>query len=87
MLKGQGVGDMALVLQQSGLRWCGRVLRRDDEDWVKKCMEHEVGGSGPRGGPERTWREVVRGDCRARGLDEEDAVDRCGWRGMVGEAR
>jgi len=28
-----GVDDMALVLQRSRLRWCGQVLR-DDDDWV-----------------------------------------------------
>jgi len=26
---------------------------------VKKCMEHEVEGSRPRGRPKRTWKEVV----------------------------
>jgi len=82
-----GVDDMALVLRRSGLRWCGRVLRRGGEDWVRRCVEREVGGSGPGGGPRRTWREVVREDCQARELDREDAVDRCGWRRMVGEAR
>ena len=82
-----GVDDMALVLQQNRLRWCGHVLRKDDEDWVKRCMEHEVEGSGPGGGPGRTWREVVREDCQARGLSREDAMDRCGWREVMKEAR
>jgi len=40
-----------LVLQQKRLRWYGHVLRKDDDDWVKKCMEHEVEGSRPRGRP------------------------------------
>jgi len=35
------------------------VLRKDDDDWVKKCMEHEVKGSRPRGRPKKTWKEVV----------------------------
>jgi len=65
----------------------GHVLRGDDEDWVKKCMEHEVEGSRPRGRPGKTWKEVVREDCRARKLNKEDAVDRCEWRRMIGEAR
>ena len=82
-----GVGDIALVLQQNRLRWCGHVLRRDGEDWVRKCMEHEVEGSGPRGGPRKTWREVVREDCQARKLNKGDAVDRCKWGKMMGEAR
>ena len=37
-----GVDDIALVLQQNRLRWYSHVLRKDDDDWVKKCMEHEV---------------------------------------------
>ena len=36
---------------EAALRWYGHVLRKDDEDWVKKCMEHEVEGSRPRGRP------------------------------------
>ena len=24
------------------LRWYGHVLREEDNDWVKKCMEYEV---------------------------------------------
>jgi len=39
---------MALVLQQNR-------LRKEDDDWVKKCMEYDV--ECPR--PKRTWREVV----------------------------
>ena len=37
-----GVDDIAWVLQQNRLRWYGHVLRKDDDDWVKKCMEYEV---------------------------------------------
>ena len=54
-----GIDDIALVLQQTRLRWYGHVLRKDDDDWVKKCMEYEVEGSRPRGRPKRTWKEVV----------------------------
>ena len=45
------IDDIALVLQQNRLRWYGHVLRKDDDDWVKKCMEYEVEGSRPRGRP------------------------------------
>jgi len=41
------------------LRWYGHVLRKDDDDWVKKCTEYEVEGPRPRGRPKRTWKEVV----------------------------
>jgi len=38
----RGIDDIALVLQQNRLRWYGHTLRKEDDDWVKKCMEYEV---------------------------------------------
>ena len=55
-----GVDDIILILQQNRFRWYGYVLRKEDTDWVKKCMEYEVEGSRPRGRPKRTWTEVVQ---------------------------
>ena len=69
-----GIDDIALVLQQNRLRWYGHVLRKDDDDWVKKCMEYEVEGPRPRGRPKRTWKEVVREDCQTHKLNTEDAM-------------
>ena len=44
-----GIDDIALV--KNRLRWYGHVLRKDDDDWVKKCTEYEVEGPRPRGRP------------------------------------
>jgi len=55
------------------------VLRKEDNDWVKKCMEYELEGAMPRGRPKKTWREIVEKDCQARGLNREDATDRSRW--------
>jgi len=59
-----GVDDIALVLQQNRLRWYGHVLRKEDDDWVKKCMEYEVEGQGQgedqRGPGERLWNRTVK---------------------------
>jgi len=71
-----GIHYIILVLQQNRLRWYGHVLRKEDTDWGKKCMEHEVEGSRPRGRPKRTWKEVVQKDCQASNLNREDAMDR-----------
>ena len=68
-----GIDDIALVLQQNRLRWYGHVLRKEDNDWVKKCMEYEAEGPRPRGRPKKTWRE--------------DAIDRCKWRKMIKDVR
>ena len=63
------------------------MLRKDDDDWVKKRMEYGVEGSRPRGRPKSTWKQVVREDCRARKLNKEDAMDRCKSRKVIKEAR
>jgi len=33
-----GIDDVILILQQNRLRWYGHALRREDADWVKKCI-------------------------------------------------
>ena len=62
------------------------MLRKEDGDLVKKCMEYEVEGPGPRGRPKRTWREVVEEDCQARKMNKEDAIDHFKWR-MIKDVR
>ena len=65
------------------LRWCEHVLRKEDNDWVKKYMEYEAEGSRQRGRPKRTWKEVVQKKLRAHELSREDAMD-CGrWRKLI----
>ena len=48
--------DIISVLQQNRLQWHGHVLRKEDNYWVKKCMEYEMEGARPRGRPKETWR-------------------------------
>ena len=74
-----GVDDIALVLQQNRLRCYGHVLRKEDDDWVKKCMEYEV--KGPR--PKRTWKEVVEKDCRSCKLNRDCSK----WRKLIKDVR
>jgi len=50
------------VIQQNRLQWYGHVLQKEDNEWVKKCMEYEVEGARPRGRPKKTWREIVEKD-------------------------
>ena len=49
-----GIDGIISVLRQNRLRWYGHVLRKDDDDWMKKCMEYEVEGPRPRGRLNRT---------------------------------
>jgi len=79
-----GLDDIISVLQRNRLRWYGHVLRKEDNDWVTKCMEYEVEGARPRGRPTKTWREIVEKDCKACGLNREEAMDRSRWRKQIG---
>jgi len=42
-----GIDDIALVSQQNRLRWYGHVLRKEDDDCVKKCIVYEAEGPRP----------------------------------------
>ena len=61
-----GLDDITSVLQQNRSQWYGHVLRKEDNDWVKKCMEYEVDGARPRGRPKKTWTEFVEKKCQAQ---------------------
>jgi len=76
------VDDILSVLQRNRLRWYGHVLRKEDNDWLKKCMEYEVEGARPRGKPKITWRKIVEKNHQACGLNSEDAMDRIRIRWM-----
>jgi len=38
-----GCYDIMTVLQRNRLRWYGHVLRKDDSELVKKCMDFVLG--------------------------------------------
>jgi len=59
------------------------VLQKEDNDWVKKCIEYEVEGARPRSRPKETWREIVEKDCQTCKLNREDAMDRNRWRKKI----
>jgi len=47
--------------------------------WVRKCVDFVVEGVRPRGGPTRTWKELVEGDMKSLKLRKEDALVRGKW--------
>jgi len=63
------------------------VLQKEDDDWVKKCMEYEVEGQRLRVRPKRTWREVVKEDCLACKLKKQDAMDHSKWKKLIKDVR
>jgi len=59
-----GLDVIILVLQRNSLWWYGHMLWKEDNDWVKKCMEYEVEGARSRVDREklgeRLWKKIVR---------------------------
>jgi len=62
------INDIITKVRQHRLRWYGHVLRKDENVWVKKCMDYE--DVRPIGGLKKTWSEfikkIVRPDKYAR---------------------
>ena len=68
----------------AGLGWFGHVVRKDDQQWVKKCMDFKVDGSAGRGKPRKSWLECVNDDKKQFGFERrEKAHDRTGWRSAI----
>ena len=44
-----GLEPVSLMIKKSRLRWFGHVERKDDNDWVKRCITWEVEGIRQRG--------------------------------------
>jgi len=46
-----GIDDIITAVQRNWLRQYGHVVRKNKNDWVKKCIDYEVKGVRPRGRP------------------------------------
>ena len=67
------------VIRRGRLRWYGHVMRKQDEDWVKKYISMEVDGMKPRGRPKLTWMDTVKSDMDRMDLTPVLAHDRNVW--------
>ena len=61
-------------IQTERLRWFGHVERKEENDWVKKCIRMNVTGVVGRGALNKTWRSCVERDITAMGRDREKCV-------------
>ena len=71
-----GVELITTFIRSGRLRWYGHVMRKGDENWVKKCMEYRVECRRPVGRPRKTWLESVEADMAELEIDKEDVHDR-----------
>ena len=80
-----GVDDLEEHLRQKRLRWFGHIVRRDEEVEIKKVLELKIEGQRKRGWSVKQWIDVVEEDMKKRGVLQQDAGDRAGWRVGGGE--
>ena len=78
-----GVEPITTFIRSGRLRWYGHVMRKGDEDWVKKYMEYRVEGRKPVGRPRKTWLESVEADMAELEIDKENVHVRSKWRRNV----
>ena len=68
------------MAKANGVRWYGHVIRRDDDNILKKAMMLKVNGKRKRGWPKMTWRKQVEESVKEVGLRIEEAGDQTRWR-------
>ena len=67
-------------LRQKRLRWFRHILRRDEEMEIKKVLELKIEVRRKRGRPFKRWIDVIEEDMKKRGVVQQDAGDKEGWR-------
>ena len=66
------------MTKANGVRWYGHVVRRDDNNVLKKALMLEVNGQRKRRRPKQTWRRQVEESSRR--IEMEEAANRTRWR-------
>ena len=75
-----GVKPITTFIRSGRLRWYVHVMRKGDEDCVRKCMEYRVEGRRPVERPRKPWLE---NDMAELEIDKKDVHDRRKWRRNV----
>ena len=70
------------MIKKSRLRWFEHIERKDDNDWVKRCITWKVDGIRQRERP-KTWWDYVKDDMESLGLSQKDAQFRKKWRRII----
>ena len=58
----------------NAVRWYGHVLRREEDNILRKVLCFKVEGQRRRGQPRKTWKNQVEDDIRKIGLKKENAL-------------
>ena len=78
-----GVPPITDQVRRSRLRWFGHVERRDEDDWLRKACNLDIGGKVPKGRPRQTWAQTVKADLKDLGINKDMAQDRKLWRAVI----
>ena len=62
------------MAKANGVRWYGHVIRRKDDDVLKKAVMMEVNGQRKRGRPKMTWKRQVEESVKKVGLKIEQVI-------------
>ena len=82
-----GVEAIGEVVRRGRLRWYGHVIRKEENDWVKKVLSYNLEGTRPSGRPKKTWQMTVLEDMKALGIDHEVAMDRSRWKRAISRVK
>ena len=61
------------MAKANGVRWYGHMIKREDDNILKKAMMMEVNGQRKRGRPKITWKRQVEENVKKVGLKVEEA--------------
>ena len=77
-----GIDFVSDLVRCSRLRWFGHVVRKEDQQWVSKCMDFKVDGSVGRGRPRKSSLECVNDDMKKFGFEKKrwHTIGPCGGR-------
>jgi hypothetical protein len=63
--------------------WFGHVRSGDEDGALGRVVNVEVEGRRPPGRPKKSWRRWVDEELATLWVDEEDALDRARWSGLI----
>ena len=71
------------LARASGVRWYGHILKRDNDDVLRRALDYKVAERRGRGWPNMTWKRQVEEHINQIGLKRKDTIDRVKWRNGV----
>ena len=72
-----------LTYEAEEIKWFRHIVRRDEEVEIKKVLELKIKEQRKRGRPVKQWIDVIEEDMKKRGVVQQDAGDREGWKRAV----